>query len=50
MAATIRINKEPAKMVTVKKVVTVKAEVDTLLPAKYLETSYQSPEPLRFTR
>lgn len=34
---------DPQKMTTVKKEETVKADVDRLLPAKYLGTSYHAP-------
>jgi hypothetical protein len=43
MPAAMRRSIEPANTTTVKNVVTVKAEVDKLLPEKYLETSYQAP-------
>ena len=45
MAATRRNKSEPAQTSTVKSVVTVKADVDKLLPLKYFETSYQGPGP-----
>ena len=45
MAATRRNRSEPAQTSTVKSVVTVKADVDKLLPLKYFEISYQGPGP-----
>ena len=52
MAATRRIKSEPAQTRTVNNVVTVKADVDKLLPLKYFEISYQGPGPpflIRYT-
>ena len=45
MAATRRYKSEPAQTVTVNNSVTVKADVEKLLPLKYFETSYQGPGP-----
>ena len=43
MPAMMSSNAEPTKITKVKKVVAVKAEVDKLLPRKYLATSYHEP-------
>ena len=43
MPAIMSRSNEPAKMTNVKRVVTVKAEVDRLLPTKYLDMSYHGP-------
>lgn len=50
MAATMRTSNDPANTVTVRKVVTVKSDVDKLLFAKYLLISYQLPGLVRFDR
>jgi hypothetical protein len=43
MPAMISSKAEPTKITKVKNVVTVKADVDKLLPRKYLGTSYHAP-------
>jgi len=48
MAATVKRSNDPAKTTTVKKEVTVRAEVERELPLKYLETSYQFEESSAF--
>lgn len=50
MAATMRTSNDPANTVTVRKVVTVKSDVDKLFFAKYLLISYQLPGFDRFAR
>lgn len=45
MAATKSHKSEPAQTSTVNNEVTVKADVDKLLPLKYFETSYQGSGP-----
>lgn len=49
MPAITRTSREPAHTVTVKKVVTVRADVDKLFPEKYLLRSYQFPGSLCLT-
>lgn len=43
MAAIISMRSEPAKMTNVKKVETVRADVERLFLAKYFDTSYHGP-------